>query len=96
VYGPFDQFVLSNVTTGLDIVYDDSLPGAVSVASGHYIEIITFANTVYLDGDGPSRKAGIDIRNSDFWQLEVGDNDVEITANSTAPDVDILWQAAWF
>ena len=96
VYGPFDQFVLSNLTTGLDFVYDDSLPGAVAVPSGHYIEITTFGDTVYLDGDGPSRKAGIDIRNSDFWAVEPGDNDVQISANSTAPNVDILWQAAWF
>jgi hypothetical protein len=96
VYGPFDQFVLTNSTTGEAFIYDDSLPGAVAIPSGHYIEITTFQDSVYLDGDGPSRKAGIDIRNSDFWALEPGDNDVIVTANSTAPDVDILWQAAWF
>ena len=66
VAGPFDDFVLTNITTGEEIVYDDSLPGAVAVGSGDYIEIITIANTVYLNRDGASRKAPTDIRNPDL------------------------------
>lgn len=95
VYGPFDGFTLSNNTTGLEIVYDDSLPGAVAVGGGDYIEISTFRNTVYLNGSGASRKAGIDILDSDFFALEVGDNEIE-TGGTDTPAVDILWQAAWF
>lgn len=104
VYGPFYGFELENASNldddgnPLRIVYDSDLPGAVSVAGGHYIEIDTFRNTVYLDGDGASRKAGIDIEASDFWDLIVGDNEVTISGqagSNVAPDVDILWQAAW-
>ncbi len=98
VHGAFDYFVLENETTGMQIVYDDSLPGAVSVGGGNYIEIDTFRNTVYLNGDQASRKAGIYIPTSDFWTLEPGDNVVTIAGSGTddGPTTDILWQAAWF
>lgn len=98
VYGPFDYFELSNTTTDMQIVYDDSLPGADAISGGDYIEIDTFRNTVYLNGSGDTRKAGIYIPTSDFWTLEVGDNDVTLSGGGTAPGptVDILWQAAWF
>lgn len=96
VYGSFDDFVLSNLTTGMEIAYDDSQPGGAAVVSPDYIEIDTFRNTVYLNGDGASRKAGIVIPTSDFFTLEVGANDLQIASDGTAPNVDVLWQAAWF
>lgn len=96
VHGPFADFALANNTTGLQIAYDESLPGAVAVGPSDYIEIVTFANSVYLNGNGASRKAGILIVDSDFFTLEVGDNHLEITSAGTAPTVDVLWQAAWF
>lgn len=96
VYGAFDDFVLANTTTGAQIVYDDTLPGAVSVGGGDHIEILTFRNTVYLNGSGASRKAGIDIETSEFFALEVGDNALQITSSGTAPTVEILWAPAWF
>ncbi len=100
VYGDFDYFVLTNETTEMQIIYDDTLPGAVAVDSPDYIEIITFRNTVYLNGDGASRKAGIYIPTSDFWTLDPGDNIVTIEgaggSTGNGPNVDILWQAAWF
>lgn len=96
VFGPFSDFTLTNSTTGKAVIYSDALPGAVPVGSGDYIEISTFQNSVYLNGNGASRKAGIDILNSEFFTLEVGDNDLTITSAGTAPNVKILWQAAWF
>jgi hypothetical protein len=101
VYGPFDSFTLTN-EDALDqngdptsIVYNSGLPGAVAIGPSDYIEINTFENTCYLNGDGPSRKAGIDITASDFWQLVVGDNLIEIDGGTSAPTVHILWQSAW-
>jgi phage-related protein len=102
IYGPFDDFVLQNADA-LDalgnpkqIVYDDTLPGAVAVGGGDYIEISFFHNTVYLNGSGANRKAGINIIESDFFPLVVGDNHLTITSGGTAPDTHILWQPAWF
>lgn len=98
VFGPADNWTLENTSTGLMIVYDSDLPGAVTIAPGDYIEIDTFRNTAYLNGTGASRKAGIDIIQSDFWPLEVGNNTVTIQGDGSdpAPDVDILWQPAWW
>jgi hypothetical protein len=96
VYGTFDDFVLANTTTGEQIAYDDSQPGASVVTAPDYIEIDTFRNTVYLNGNGAPRKAGIVIPTSDFFTLEVGDNDLEITSAGTAPNVDVLWASAWY
>lgn len=104
VYGPFDTFELENADA-LDqdgnpkrIVYNELLPGAVPIAGGDYIEIDTFRNTVYLNGAGASRKAGINIIRSDFFELVVGDNLISVDGggSNAAPDVDILWQPAWY
>lgn len=104
IYGPFFGFELTNADNLDDdgnpfkIVYDSDLPGAVSVPGGDYIEIDTFRNTVYLNGDGASRKAGIDIEQSDFFSLVVGNNNLTIVGDggsNVAPDADVLWQAAW-
>lgn len=97
VYGPVCYFTISNVTTGLDIIYDADLPGAVCIGGSDYVEIDTFRNTVYLNGSSSNLKSGIDITNSDFFPLDVGDNIITISGEGTfsPPDVDCLWQAAW-
>lgn len=94
VNGPFGSFTLTNTTTGLSIVYDDSLPGAVSVDGGDYIEIDTFRNTAYLNGDEGNRKAGIDLLQTDFFPLVPGDNAITITSDDSAT-VDALINDAW-
>lgn len=98
VYGPADSWTIENVTTGLKIVYDSDLPGAPTIPGGSYVEIDTFRNTAYLNGNGPSRKAGIDIIQSDFFTLEPGNNQITTAGDATdaAPTVDILWQPAWY
>jgi tail protein len=93
VFGPFSTFTLANTTTGKKIVYDDGLPGAVAVGSGDYIEINCFHDTVYLNGSGASRKAGIVIEETTFFDLAVGDNFLTIDGGIT---VDALWAPAWF
>lgn len=91
VYGPFSQFTLTNGETGLSIVYNSGLPGASSVGGGDYIEIDTFRNVAYLNGDQANMKPGIDMEQSDFWSIWPGTNNIGISGAS----VDILWQAAW-
>jgi phage-related protein len=90
VAGPFTAFTLTNETVvdddgnPLQIVYDDSLPGAVSVASGHSAEITTFGGgKAYLDGSGANLKKGIDVTASEFFPLAVGDNTITLTGADT-------------
>src|SRR6185295_4647970 len=100
VYGPFDSFQIEN-SSNLDddgnpmiILYQDILPGAVPIGGSDYIEIDCFRNTVYLNGSGDTRKAGINIIESDFWNLIVGNSTVTVSGggSNAAPNVDILWQ----
>lgn len=84
-------FTLTNSTTGQQIVYDATLPGAVAIGGADYVEINTFRNTAYLNGSGANLKAGIDEQNSEYWPLAVGNNTVTITGG----DVQILWAPAW-
>lgn len=93
VNGPFDTFTLLNEDTGLQIVYDSSLPGAVSVAGGDYAEIDTFQGTIFLNGSGADLSAGIDALNTDDFPLIPGDNLISLTGDP--PDADCLYQAAW-
>lgn len=90
-YGPFTSFGITNATTGGFIQYDGSLPGAASVASGHYAEIDFFRGTVTLDGDVSFLDAGIDPTYLDFWTLEKGENVVE----PIGADIDVLWNIPW-
>lgn len=92
VNGGSSGFTLSNDTTDLVIVFDAGLPGASSIPGGSYLEIDTFRNTAYLNGDGANYKPGIDVQASDFFGLVPGNQVISI---SGAPSVDVLWQAAW-
>lgn len=92
VNGASSAFTLSNDTTGLLISFDSALPGASAIPGGSYLEIDTFRNTAYLNGDGANYKPGIDVQASDFFGLVPGANVISI---SGAPSVDVLWQAAW-
>lgn len=98
VYGPgagsTSNFTLQNNDTGLAIVYNAALPGAVAIGAGQYVEIDTFKGTAFLNGSGADLIAGIDPALSDFWPLQptaIGDNDVAITGG----DVHVLWNNAW-
>lgn len=91
VYGATTAFTLTNITTGLQFVYDSTLPGAAAIGAGSYAEIDTFRNTIFLNGSGANLKAGVDELNSDYWGLATGANSVTITGAS----VDVLWADAW-
>lgn len=103
VYGPFDSFEID--TDQLDemgntqkILYQDILPGGDPVGPGNYIEIDTFRNTAYLNGNGPSRKAGISIIVSDFFTLNPGNNTISISGGGSnpAPTTEVLWNPSYY
>lgn len=97
VHGPTSAFTIANHSVvdaqgaSLKIVYSSSLPGAVVIGGGHYVELDFFRNTAYLDGNGANRKPGIDIRKSDYFPLIPGDNNITVSGAS----VDVLHAAAW-
>lgn len=100
IYGPSDGFSIVNVTTNEEIVYDkDLVSPAQPIPAGSYLEIDTFRNTAYLNGSGANYLDGIDVTLTTFFPLAVGSNDILITDDGSGggvPDVDCLWQNAWF
>lgn len=88
---PCLSFTLQNLTTGIDFVYDSTLPGAIAIAGGSYGEIDTFRNSIFRNGNLTNLKAGVDELNSDYFLLEPGANSIKIVGC----DIDVLWQNAW-
>lgn len=98
VYGPATAFSVGNLNA-LDsdgnpmfLDYDGTLPGAHTIAVGHYIEFDFFRGTAFLDGDVDDRMAGVVPTTTDFWPLVKGSNEIFI---SGAPLVDVLWNNAY-
>lgn len=78
IYGPCNGFTIVNDTTDEVIVGDKDLPGASAIPGGSYLEIDTFRNTAYLNGDGANYLPFIDVEESTFFALAVGANDIII------------------
>jgi hypothetical protein len=100
VHGPTNDFTITNESIvdqngdPLELVYNASLPGASSIASGHYVELVFFRNTAYLDGNQDNLKKGIDVASSDFFPLVPGDN-VLTVSGYTGALIEMLWQNAY-
>lgn len=91
-YGPTSEFTITNETSGKQMHYDASQPGASAIGgSGAYAEFDHFRNTAYLNGDVASLAAGVDPFVSEFFPLEIGDNTISVDGC----DIDVLWQPAW-
>lgn len=90
-HGDAALFSIENLTTGLQIFYDWTRPGAVPIDLGDYAEIDTFRNTVYRNGDEASLKAGIDVELTDFFPLVPGENEIAVDG----VDAEFLVNHAW-
>lgn len=79
--GPFTGFTITNtsVTPNEVFSYNGGLPGAALVTGGNYIEIDTFGNTAYLNGNGANLKPGIEIASSDFFTIPPGANTITLS-----------------
>ena len=86
VYGG-GPWTISNTTYAPDKEIKCNFPAF----AGTYIEVDTFRNTMYVDGDQANAISGLDMELSEFFPLEVGTNNVLI-AGDTA---DMLWAPAW-
>lgn len=89
--GAFTTFTLTNTTTGLQIIYDSSRPSGLAVGGGDFAEIVTFHNTMYLNGNSSNLKAGIDIENSDFFPIVPGPNVLTLTGASGSIKTHDAW-----
>lgn len=83
--------VLDPAGNPLQVVYDDTLPGAVAIGGGDYLEIDFFRNTAYLNGSGADRISGIDIRVSDFFPIVPGPNSITLTGASGTAHTNGAW-----
>lgn len=101
VHGPASSFVITNNSVTdeagnvLSLVYDDTLPGAVAIGSGHYVEIDFFRQTMFLDGHFTNLLAGLDVTLSDFFPLAPGDNVLTVGGGYGGTGIDVLWQNAY-
>lgn len=93
IEGPFSVFTLENTTTGDIIGYNAAQPGAVPVGGGDYIEINTFKNTAFLNGDGADLLPGIVYAYSDFKELPMGASTFTLIGDATTGHA--LVNAAW-
>lgn len=88
--------VIVNETTGLEIYYDSGLPGASTIASGHYVEVDTFYGTAYLDGNPDDNYiAGLDPSITDLFALipqTLGNNVISVTGGTSAT---VMTANAW-
>ena len=91
VYGAASAFTYSNLTYDFDMIYDDSLPGAIAIPGGDWGTFGHFANNVFLNDDQDNLIAGVDIQLSDFFPLMPGDNAVRIDGAA----MDVIWNAGW-
>jgi hypothetical protein len=85
----------------LQIVYDRGLPGAFPISKGFWIEIDTFRSDVRMVNaagtHGANAKACIDVLNTDFFQLEPGNNDLHLHWHGSQPGVkaEVVYRNAW-
>lgn len=78
-------FTLTNTTTGDSFSFNDALPGCANIASGEYVEIDTFRNSVTKVAAGPTLSnvaAGVVMTTSDFFSIPPGSNAITLTAST--------------
>ncbi len=94
VMGPTSLFTITNVTTGLEVVWDSSRPGVSAIGGGDYAEIDFFRGTIFLNGSSSDLIAGFDPTQTDIFPLVYiggGVNDISVVG----ADVEVLWNRAW-
>lgn len=96
IYGPYTSFTLTNTTTNESFSYNGALPGAMSITGGDYIEINTFNNTAYRNGNQQNVKPGIDMLASDFFSINPGSNTITLAYSGGVGGASVgLINAAW-
>jgi hypothetical protein len=93
IYGPGDDPIITNNTTGA--VMDLTNASGIILAAGDYIVVDMEAATIlYHDASGPTDTYIPEKRTvaSKFWQLVVGDNEINVTmTNVTVGSIKLEW-----
>lgn len=97
VYGaPSTAFTITDVDTGLKIVYDGTRPGAIAVpGAGNYAEIDTFRGTIFLNGSSTDLIAGVDPTQTDFFTITKGGDSLSLTGAGGGAVLHVLSNSAW-
>lgn len=92
VFGPFDDFSITNSETSDALIFQDS------VADGDYIEIDARRRTVLLNG-GQNAYGGIDFASTEFFSIPALSADVPIVFGTSGGGANtklvVRWQSAW-
>lgn len=91
IQGGTAAFTIDNAANGKQFAWDASQPGGSAIGGADYGEIDCFGNTMYLNGNGANLTPGIVMLSSEYFPLEIGDNDITINGAAT----DVLWAPAW-
>ena len=94
IYGPGDDPIITNDTSGA--VMDLTNDSGISLDTDDYVIVDMAEATIYLhDDDTPANSGYIPHKRttaSTFWQLVVGDNDINVTMdNVTVGSVKLAW-----
>lgn len=98
VAGPASSFTIENLDvfdeygTHLTFSYDATRPPADgNIGGGDYVEIDTFREVIYLNGNEDNMKAYVDPEVTDYFYLKPGDNEIR----ALGADVDFIINYAW-
>ncbi len=90
IYGSCVAPRVANLTLGQAV----NLPG-LAIPAGNYAEVDMLNETVYLNGsDALSLGGSIDSISSEFWQLGLGDNAIQLTASAfvAGARASVVWR----
>jgi hypothetical protein len=92
IYGPFDDFLITNSDTGEELIYTGT------VDDGDYLEIDTARRTVLLNG-GQNAYGGLDFSASTFFTIPPMSAGVPIVFGASGDGANTRlvtrWQSAW-
>jgi hypothetical protein len=90
--GSDNSFSVTDLTTGDYFEYDRNFPLSPVISSTDYIEIDTFRDTAYKNGNGANCKPGINMETSSFFPLGPGSHQIILASGTTGT---VLWNNAW-
>ena len=91
VFWIINQDVTDEYGDPLAFYYDSTRPGAQVITAGHYGEIVTFHETMYLDGHFANLKPGVLPDLTDYFVLAPGDNHIEVHGTTAEFLVNYAW-----
>lgn len=88
IHGPIAgaHVTITNTDTGFLLEFLSA-----TIASGHYWEVNTFNETIYLDGNSTNELPQLDLSTSDFFSVEAGGSNI----SADGADITVLSNSAW-